>query len=221
MTYFVRQQISRALESWNLQQSSHHFLTSKTIIWLFHCLLSRGYFQHIKSVGTVFPQFKQNLMQTHCSFKSATFHVYQNCKWNNMYVKSHHSTTTHVTSLLKAGNYSEESILSAPHERSWCCQRYCRAAVTPHTLLDHMYINGTFLINFNTVIFSPLNAELNPICYLLVLLGAHHFLHFSRIRVKLLTLRLLMSYIYMERLFLMFLDHTQRRTTVSGTPLDE
>ena len=36
-----------------------------------------------------------------------------------------------------------------------------------------------------------------------------------------LTLRLLMSYIYMERLFLMFLDHTQRRTTVGRTPLDE
>ena len=45
-------------------------------------------------------------------------------------------------------------------------------------------------------IFNPLNAELNPICNLLALLGAHHFLHVSRIRVKSLTLRLLMSYIY-------------------------
>jgi len=36
-----------------------------------------------------------------------------------------------------------------------------------------------------------------------------------------LTLRLLMSYIYMEHLFLMFLDHTQRRNTVGRTPLDE
>ena len=44
--------------------------------------------------------------------------------------------------------------------------------------------------------FNPLNAELNPICYLLALLRAHHFHHVSRIRVKLLTLRLLMSYIY-------------------------
>ena len=43
---------------------------------------------------------------------------------------------------------------------------------------------------------NPLNAELNPICHLLVLLGVHHFLHVSRIRVKLLTFRLLMSYIY-------------------------
>jgi len=46
------------------------------------------------------------------------------------------------------------------------------------------------------VSFNPLNAELNPICYLLALLGAHHFLLVSRIRVKSLILRLLMSYIY-------------------------
>jgi hypothetical protein len=30
-----------------------------------------------------------------------------------------------------------------------------------------------------------------------------------------------MSHIYMEHLFLMFLDHTQRRSTVGRTPLDE
>jgi len=43
---------------------------------------------------------------------------------------------------------------------------------------------------------NPLNPELNPICYLLALL-VHHFLYVSRIRVKSLTIRLLMSYIYM------------------------
>ena len=42
---------------------------------------------------------------------------------------------------------------------------------------------------------NPLNPDLNPTCYLLTLL-AHHFLHVSRIRVKSLTLRLLMSYIW-------------------------
>ena len=36
-----------------------------------------------------------------------------------------------------------------------------------------------------------------------------------------LTLRRLMSYIYMEHPFLMFLDHTQRPSTVGRTPLDE
>jgi len=44
--------------------------------------------------------------------------------------------------------------------------------------------------------FNPLNPELNPICYLLALLRDHHFLHVSRIRVKSLTFRRLMSYIY-------------------------
>jgi len=43
---------------------------------------------------------------------------------------------------------------------------------------------------------NPLKPELNPICYLLALLGTHHFLHVSRIRVKLFTFRRLMSYIY-------------------------
>jgi len=42
--------------------------------------------------------------------------------------------------------------------------------------------------------FNPLNAELNPICHLLALLGVNHFLHVSRIRVKSLTIRLLISY---------------------------
>jgi len=32
--------------------------------------------------------------------------------------------------------------------------------------------------------FNPLNTELNPICHLLALLGAHLILHVSRIRVK-------------------------------------
>ena len=43
-----------------------------------------------------------------------------------------------------------------------------------------------------SALFNPLKPELNPICYLLALL-AHHFLH---VRVKSLTIRLLMSYIY-------------------------
>jgi hypothetical protein len=32
---------------------------------------------------------------------------------------------------------------------------------------------------------NPLNANLNPTCHLLALLGAHHILHVSRIRVNL------------------------------------
>jgi len=54
---------------------------------------------------------------------------------------------------------------------------------------------------------NPLNPELNPICYLLALL-AHHFLHVSRIMVKSLTLRLLMSYIYGAHILDVSRSHT-------------
>ena len=88
------------------------------------------------------------------------------------------------------------------------------------------FVMETFLyMKPKAIAVNRLKPELNPICYLLALLGAHHFLHVSRIRVKLLTFRLLISYIYiyiyMEHPFLMFLDHRQRRSTVGRTPLDE
>ena len=52
----------------------------------------------------------------------------------------------------------------------------------------------------------PVLTQTNPV---------HRFVYIS------LTLRLLMSYTYMEHPFLMFLDYTQRRSTVGRTPLDE
>ena len=100
----------------------------------------------------------------------------------------------------------------------------CTTRISIYNYFNFVLVMSTycqpFCTNYSPAL-NPLNAELNPICYLLALLGVHHFLHVSRIRVKSLTLRLLMSYIYMERLFLMFLDHTQRRSTVGRTPLDE
>ena len=64
------------------------------------------------------------------------------------------------------------------------------------TLSCAAFIFYTYFSFFLLSCINPLNPELNPICYLLALLGAHHFLHVSRIRVKLLTFSLLMSYIY-------------------------
>ena len=48
-----------------------------------------------------------------------------------------------------------------------------------------------------------------------------HIINYRRQLLQYLTLRRLMSYIYMEHPFLVFLDHTQRRNTVGRTPLDE
>jgi hypothetical protein len=45
-------------------------------------------------------------------------------------------------------------------------------------------LSAGFLGGLNGKVINPLNAKLNPICHLLVLLGAHHILHISRIRVK-------------------------------------
>jgi len=40
--------------------------------------------------------------------------------------------------------------------------------------------------NYRSMLFSsvPLNAELNPICHLLALLGGQHIHHVSRVKVK-------------------------------------
>jgi len=47
--------------------------------------------------------------------------------------------------------------------------------------------NNSYLFHFLYLAYhlNPLNAALNPIYHLLALLGAHHILHVSRIRVKL------------------------------------
>jgi len=69
------------------------------------------------------------------------------------------------------------------HKDDLLCMSWCTTS--------HCHMTGTC----GGGAINPLKPELYPICYLLALL-AHHFLHVSRIRVKSLTIRLLMSYIY-------------------------
>ena len=73
-----------------------------------------------------------------------------------------------------------------------------------------IYMLLTLIVVVNII--NPLNTELNSICHLLALL-AHHFLHVSRIRVKSLTLRLLMSYIYEAPI----LDVSRSHTTTQNS----
>jgi len=76
--------------------------------------------------------------------------------------------------------------------------------ITEYMLINNFFFfgkrNNPDLLILKIILFlfliNPLNPELNPICHLLALLGAHHFLHVSRIRVISLTLRRLMSYVY-------------------------
>jgi len=50
--------------------------------------------------------------------------------------------------------------------------------------MQHLEGSGTPVPYIGLTVLNPLNTELNPICHLLALLGAHHILHISRIRVK-------------------------------------
>ena len=85
-----------------------------------------------------------------------------------------------------------------PQHTSWAQAKYERFVVKCVkkfvAKLSFIFMSSAVLII--TACINPLNPELIPICYLLALLGAHHFLHVSRIRVKSLTFGLLMSYIY-------------------------
>jgi hypothetical protein len=64
------------------------------------------------------------------------------------------------------------------------------SASTPATCISIVksVISMAKFVRFILVVFNPLNAELNPTCHFLALLGAHHILHVSRIRVNLLFL---------------------------------
>ena len=76
-----------------------------------------------------------------------------------------------------------------------CLQRVCYSAQWARSGTDRgrqklwektSTLYGLCAINLNTPatssLFNPLNAELNPICYLVALLVAHHILHVSKIR---------------------------------------
>jgi len=89
---------------------------------------------------------------------------------------------------------------------AFCPFYFVLEVLKPSTLSLTMVVTGAF---------NPLNPELIPICYLLALL-IHHFLHVSRIMVKSLTLRLLMSYIYGAHI----LDVSRSHTTTHHSQYD-
>ena len=100
------------------------------------------------------------------------------------------------------------------YESSNHCSRKYRLSGRQVSKFKEVYLKTNFkLIRINTnaqhdlTLINPLNAELNPICCLLALLGAHHFLHVIRIRVKSLSLRLLMSYIYIYIYIYIYMEH--------------
>jgi hypothetical protein len=67
----------------------------------------------------------------------------------------------------------------------------CNGIASPLPLHTHILIYFASLgsmkeisVHLQIKTINPLNAELNPICHLLALLGAHHILYVSKVRVK-------------------------------------
>ena len=85
------------------------------------------------------------------------------------------------------------------------------SSLTTHSIF---YSFTLFLSFFNSFFFF------HQLLFIL-LLFPYLFFAYLRCFFRVLTLRQLMLHIYMEHLLLMFLDHTQRRSTVGRTPLDE
>ena len=116
---------------------------------------------------------------------------------------------------VEASNSSEESAANI----NWLVRKFLRLfqkqkfRYTHHSVTAlHPEPDAISSQNFVLYFFNPLNPELNPICYLLALL-AHHFLHVSRIKFKSLTIRLLMSYIYIYIYGAPILDVSRSHTT--------
>jgi len=65
--------------------------------------------------------------------------------------------------------------------------------------------SGTLSIGKLMVYFNPLNTELNPICHLLALLGAHPIFHISRIRVN--TVLNATTYTYLKGVYVESWQH--------------
>ena len=62
-------------------------------------------------------------------------------------------------------------------------QLYTRKGVNFYSPSPYRAAN-TLHLGYKILPINPLNAELNPICHLLALLGAHQILHISSVRVN-------------------------------------
>jgi len=67
-------------------------------------------------------------------------------------------------------------------ENTVCWDKSCKYSLLRITVKIKWH--HKFKFNVVSIYDNPFNAELNPICHLLALLGAHHILHVSRVRVN-------------------------------------
>jgi len=118
-----------------------------------------------------------------------------------------------------------QSVVHGVRSRLFCGHKGC--SLLEVSLTSFLPLQFFFPVGLSRVQFSDpyKNVGITKVLYIV---SVHTFLKIVLLVVRInckkvanLTLRRLMSYICMEHPFLMFLDHTQRRSTVGRTPLDE
>ena len=114
---------------------------------------------------------------------------------------------------------------SFQHTLSYCAEQrfenYVPSKTVPRKAQNYLHTHADIYASMLGIIFL-FSDKKSIYFYITDFYGIEpQILYSATIHDWYLTLRLLMSYIYMERIFLMFLDHTQRRSTVGRTPLDE
>jgi len=67
---------------------------------------------------------------------------------------------------------------------------------------------------YTTANVNPINTEFNPIRHLLALLGAHHILHVSRIRVNNEKFYIILTVYLYANIFVLYVSQNNQRTCV-------
>jgi len=179
-------------------------------VHVFVCLFVSKQYILRQRIFTVKAYKRKKLYKEHCSSSEHSSQVFQflqnqqkNKWWTN--IKSTGSlffqqdgATVYITSnsVTALQNIVVDQIIScllwpARLPRLTVCDYYLRESLKDNTHKSNPHTQNKLkeIIRLKVWVVSkqelnPLNAELNPICHLLALLGAHHFLHVSRIRVK-------------------------------------
>ena len=130
---------------------------------------------------------RMTAVQTRSAFWCTSISLRELYLANNANHKAFHPHHTPFRSIQMATSsqrpYCTHSLSSVPHS----VDGLTKYAVIRKNLAIHFAIHSQYQISFQYIEYfgvNPLNAELKPICHLLALLGAHHILLVSRIRVK-------------------------------------
>ena len=123
------------------------------------------------------------------TFRNSLFQLHRQVR-TYLPMKMEQCSETSAYKIQTPGNYPEENIQHTEHGESLKSRihflvdyRIMAPVLRLWTILTLLTLTPTSALDATLQRLNPLNAEVNPICHLLTLLGAH-ILHISTIRVN-------------------------------------